>query len=136
MYSIRPKMMLGSVSEYFANLRHKKVCKTCVPAVNALFRGIELSKKVSLRMHPIYSIRPKTKFGCVSEHFTNLRHEKLWKTFVSGLNALFRGTELLKKISLRRHPMYSIKPKMMLASVSEYFADLRHKKYVKHVFRP
>jgi hypothetical protein len=28
-YSIRPKMMFGSVSEHFANLRHAKRCKTC-----------------------------------------------------------------------------------------------------------
>jgi hypothetical protein len=29
-YSIRTKMMIGSVSEHFSNLRHVKRCKTCV----------------------------------------------------------------------------------------------------------
>jgi acid stress-induced BolA-like protein IbaG/YrbA len=59
-------------------------------------------------------------FGSVSEHFANLRHVKRWKTCVSGLNALFRDTKLVKD------PFYSIGPKMMIGSVSEHFADLRH----------
>jgi acid stress-induced BolA-like protein IbaG/YrbA len=59
-------------------------------------------------------------FGSVSEHFTNLRRVKRCKTCVSGLNALFQGTEVLK------HPFYSIGPKMMVGYVSEHFANLRH----------
>jgi acid stress-induced BolA-like protein IbaG/YrbA len=143
------KMMFGSVSEYFANLRQVKRCKTSVSGLNALFRGTEVVK------HPFYSIRPKMMFGSVSNHFTNLGHvtrcktcvrasmhyftvPKSWnisigpqmmfgsvseyftnlrqvkrcKTFVSGLNALIRGTEVVK------HPFYSIGPKMMFGSVS------------------
>jgi hypothetical protein len=54
-------------------------------------------------------------FGSVSEHFTNLRLVKRCKTCVSGLNALLRGTEVVK------HPFYSIGPKMMFESVLELF---------------
>jgi 3'-phosphoadenosine 5'-phosphosulfate sulfotransferase (PAPS reductase)/FAD synthetase len=65
------------------------------------------------------------------EHLANLRHVKRCKTGVSGLNALFRGTEVVK------HPFYSIGPKMMFGSVSEHFANLRHVKWCKTcVFGP
>jgi acid stress-induced BolA-like protein IbaG/YrbA len=64
-------------------------------------------------------------FGCVSEHFANLRHVKRCKTCVSGLNALRRGTEVVK------HPFYSIGPIMVFGSVSEHFANLRHEKRCK-----
>jgi hypothetical protein len=47
----------------------------------------------------------------------------------SGLNALFRGTEVVK------HPFYSIEPKMMFGSVTEHFANLRLVKDAKLVFR-
>jgi hypothetical protein len=53
LYSIRPKMMFGSVSEYFANLRHVKRCKTCVSGLNALFWGTEVAN------NPFYYIRPR-----------------------------------------------------------------------------
>ena len=96
-YSLISKMTLGSVSVHFENLRQKKLCKACVPAVNALFQGIELSKNVSQRTNPIYFIRSKMMFGSVLEHFADLRHEKWCKTYVSGLNPLFRGTELPEK---------------------------------------
>jgi hypothetical protein len=46
----------------------------------------------------------------------------------SSLNALFRGTEVVK------HPFYSIGPKMMFGSVSEHFANIRHVKDAKLVF--
>jgi acid stress-induced BolA-like protein IbaG/YrbA len=115
-YSIRPKMMFGSDSEHFANLRH---VKTCVSGLNALFQGTEVAK------HPFYSIRTEMMFGsvtehfaklrhvqrcktCVLEHFANLRHVKRCKTCVSGLNALFQGTEVAK------HQFYSIRPKWCL----------------------
>ena len=88
-------------------------------------------KKVSLRTHLIYFIRPKMMLESVSEHFVNLRHEKLCRTSVSGQNALFRGTELSKKVSQRRLPIYSNRPKMMFGSISEHFADLRHEKRCK-----
>jgi acid stress-induced BolA-like protein IbaG/YrbA len=58
-------------------------------------------------------------FGSVSEHFTNLRHVKRCKSCVSGLNAMFRCTEVVK------HPIYSIGPKMMFGGVSEHFTNLR-----------
>jgi hypothetical protein len=56
--------------------------------LNALFRGTEVVN------HPFYSVGPKIMFGCVSEHFTNLRQVKRCRTCVLGLNAMFRGTEL------------------------------------------
>jgi acid stress-induced BolA-like protein IbaG/YrbA len=61
-------------------------------------------------------------FASVSEHFPNLRQVKRCKTCVSGLNTLFRDTEIVK------HPFYSIGPKMMLGSVSEHFANLEQVK--------
>jgi hypothetical protein len=67
----------------------------------------------------------KNYVGSDSEHFANLRHEKRCKTCVTGLNALFRGTEVVK------HPFYSIGTKMIFRSVSEYFANLHHVKICK-----
>jgi acid stress-induced BolA-like protein IbaG/YrbA len=64
-------------------------------------------------------------FGSVSEHFANLRQVKRCKTCVSGLNTLFRGTEVVK------HPFYSIAPKMMFGTVSEHFTNLRQVKRCK-----
>jgi hypothetical protein len=64
-------------------------------------------------------------FGSVSEHFANLRHVKRWKTCVSCLNELFRGTKLTKG------PFYSIGTKMMFGSVSEHFTNLWHVKICK-----
>jgi hypothetical protein len=75
-YSIGTKMMFGSVSEHFTNLRHVKICKTCVSGLNALFRGTKVAK------HPFHSIRTKMMFGSVLEHFDNLRHVKRCKTCV------------------------------------------------------
>jgi hypothetical protein len=69
-YSIRPKMMFGSVSEYFANLRHAKRCKTCVSGLNALFRVTEVAK------HLFYSIGPKMLFGSGLDNFSNHRTQK------------------------------------------------------------
>jgi hypothetical protein len=69
-------------------------------------------------------------FGSVSEHFTNLWQVKRCKTCVWGLNALFRGTEVVKQ------PFYSIGPKLMFGSVSENFSNLQQVKDVKHASQP
>jgi acid stress-induced BolA-like protein IbaG/YrbA len=61
----------------------------------------------------------------VSEYFANLRHVTRYKTCVSGLNALFRGTEVVK------HSFYSIVTKIMFGSFSEHLANLRHVKRCK-----
>jgi hypothetical protein len=58
--------------------------------------------------------------GSVSEHFANLPHIQRCNTCVSGLNALFRGTEVAK------HPFFYIGHKMMFGSVSEHFANIQH----------
>jgi hypothetical protein len=63
-------------------------------------------------------------FGCVSEYFANLRQVTRCITCVSGLNALFRGTEVVK------NPFYSIGPILMFASVSKHFANLQQVKDV------
>jgi hypothetical protein len=91
--------------------------------LNALFRGTKVTK------HPFYSIGTKMMFGCIPEHFTNLRHVKICKTCVSDPNALFRGTKVVK------HPFYSIRTKMMFGSVSEHSANLRHVKRCKTCVR-
>ena len=70
-------------------------------------------------------------FRSVFEHFRNLWHVKRCKTCVSGLNALFRGTEVAKMVSYQMHPFYSIGPKMMFGSVLEHFGNLRHVKGCK-----
>jgi hypothetical protein len=64
-YSIGPKMMFGSVSELFTNIRQVKIFIPCVSGLNALFRGTEVVK------HPFYAIGPKIMFGSVADHFTN-----------------------------------------------------------------
>jgi hypothetical protein len=107
-------MMIGSVLEHFAILRHIKRCNSCVSGRNALFRGIEV------KMHPFYSGWPKMMFGCVLDHFANLRTQGDEKTHILGLNALFQGSRVAK------HPFNYIRPKMMFGSVSEHFANLRH----------
>jgi hypothetical protein len=68
---------------------------------------------------PSYSIRPKTLFGSVLEHFANVRHVKGFKTCVSGLHPLFRGTDVAK----HRFDYIGLK---MIGSVSEHFANLQH----------
>jgi hypothetical protein len=67
-------------------------------------------------------------FVSISEHFNNLLHVKRCKTCVSGMNALFRATKVVK------HSFYSIGPKMTYRNVSERFANLRHVKDAKLVF--
>ena len=113
---------------------HKR-CETCVPSLNALFRGTEVANMVSQRKHPIYSIRPKMKFCSGRDHFTNHQHVKRCETCVSGLNALIRGTEVANMVSQRKHPCYSIRPKMMYGSGWEHFTNLGHTKDAKLVFR-
>jgi hypothetical protein len=66
-------MMSGSVSVYFANLRHVIRCKTCVLDLNALFPETKVVK------HPLYSIGPKMMFTSISLHFANLQHVKVAK---------------------------------------------------------
>jgi hypothetical protein len=107
--SIGPKMMFGSVSEYFTNLRQVKRCRTCLSGLNALFRGTEVVK------HPFYSIGPQMMFGSVSENFTNLRHVKDAKL----------ASEPEWTISGQQSCETCIGPKMISRIVSEYFTNLR-----------
>jgi hypothetical protein len=99
-YSIGTKMMFGSVSEHFANLRHEKDGKLVFRCLNALFRGTEVAN------HPFYSIVTKMIFGSVSEHFVNLRHEK-------DAKLVFRAR------------MHSIGPKMIFGCVQSISLTFR-----------
>jgi hypothetical protein len=58
-YYIGPKMMFGSVSKHFANLRHVKKMQNLCSSLNATFRGAKVVK------HPFYSIGTKAVFGSV-----------------------------------------------------------------------
>jgi hypothetical protein len=69
------------------------------------------------------------KFGSVLEHLANLRYVTRYKNCVSGLNALFWGTEVVK------HSFYSIGPKTTFGCVSEHFASHWQVKDAKHLFR-
>ena len=81
-------------------------------------------KMVSQRNQPFYPIRHQTMFESVLEHFANLQHVKRGKTYVSGLNAVFVGTEVAKTVSQRKQPFYPSGPQTMFESVSEHFANL------------
>jgi hypothetical protein len=83
-------MMVGSVSEHFANLPQQKRCETYVSSLNALLQGTEVSEMVWPQNHPFHSIIPKMMVGSVLKHFANIRDVKICKTSVLGLNALFR----------------------------------------------
>jgi hypothetical protein len=122
-YSIGTKMMFGSVSEHFANLRHVKRCKTHVRTQMHYFRVTKLWSIHSSLWDPTW---------CLGVFWSILRTfdtKKDKKTCVSCLNALFRGTKLAKE------PFYSIGTKMMFGSVSERFANLRHVKRCKTCVR-
>jgi acid stress-induced BolA-like protein IbaG/YrbA len=80
------------VCECFGSFRWPstgKRCKTCVRAWMHYFGVPKLWNN---------SIGPKMMFRSVSEHFTNVRHVKRCKSCVSGLNAMFRGTEVVKHL--------------------------------------
>jgi hypothetical protein len=87
--------------------------------------GTEVEQMISQQKHPFYSIIPQMMFGGVSEHFNNRLHAKRCKTCVSGLNALFRGT------NVANNPFYSIIPQMMFGGVSEHFNNRLHAKRCK-----
>jgi hypothetical protein len=95
--------MFGSVLEHFVNLLLVKRCKTCVSVLNAVFGRTEVLKMVLDQMHQFYSIAQKMMLWIVFEQLKNLRNVKRQKTFVSGVNALFRGTEIVKIIFHQMH---------------------------------
>jgi hypothetical protein len=115
-------MMFGCVSEHFPNLRHVKEAKLFFEHECTIsgYQSCEASILVYWTQNDVWK--------CVSEHFAKLGHVKRIKTSVSSLNALFRGTEVVKR------PFYSIGPIMIFGCVSKHFADLRHVKDAKLVF--
>jgi hypothetical protein len=122
-YSIRPKLMFGSVSEHFANLRHKKDAKLA-SETECTILGYQ-SCEASIRLHWTRN-DVREYFRAFRQHSTGKR----CKTCVSRLNTLFRGTKVVK------HPFYSIGHKKMFGSVSDHFTNVRQvKKDARHVFR-
>jgi hypothetical protein len=122
-YSIRPKLMFGSVSEHFANLRHKKNAKLASETECTIlgYQSCEASIRLHWTRNDVWQY-----FRAFRQHSTGKR----CKTCVSGLNTLFRGTKVVK------HPFYSIGHKMMFGSVSDHFTNVRQvKKDARHVFR-
>jgi hypothetical protein len=117
-YTIGPRMMFGCVSKYFANLQHIKDAKLVFEPEWTIsgYQSCESS---------IQSIGPKMMFGSASEHFANLRLVKRCKTTVSGLNAPFPSTNVVK------HPFYSNGTRMMFGCVSKHFAKIRRAKRYK-----
>jgi hypothetical protein len=115
LYSIGAKLIFGSVSVYFANLRHGIRCKTCVPGLNALFPETKVVK------HPFYSIGPKMMFGSVSVYFANLPHVKVPKLVFDPECTIswYRSCD---------NSLQSIGPKMVFGRVSEHFTNLWHVK--------
>jgi hypothetical protein len=121
-YSIGPKVIFGSVSEHFANLWHVKISKTCVSGPNALFRVTKLWSIHSIPLEPRWWLAV---FQSIS---LTLARAKM-KNLCSCPNALLQCTKVAK------HPIYSIRTKMMIGSVSEHFANPRHVKRCKICIR-
>ena len=98
----------NDVWEYFRGFckpsGRKFMHKLCFAAENTI-PGYRTSGKsfATNASNPTYL--PKKMFGSVSEHFANLRQGKSCKISVLGLNALFRCTELSKKVFPRTHPI-------------------------------
>jgi hypothetical protein len=81
-YSVRLKIMFGTVLEHFVILPHVKSCKTCVLDLNTVFRGTEVVSIVSHQMHQFYSMGQKMMVWIVFMHFKDLCNVKRYKTFV------------------------------------------------------
>jgi acid stress-induced BolA-like protein IbaG/YrbA len=111
-------MMFGSVSEHFEPSTGNKMQNLCSEPEYTVSGYRSCEAFILLHLTELM-------FGSVSEHFANFRQVKRCKTCVSGLNAMFRGTKVVK------HPFYSIGPKMMFYSVSEHFTNLRQIKRCK-----
>jgi hypothetical protein len=95
-----------------------------VSGVNAVFRGTDVVKMISQQIHPFYSIGLKIMFGSVLEHFVVLPQVKRCKTCVSDLNAVFRGTEVVRIVSHQMHQFYSMGQKIMVWIIFVYFKNL------------
>jgi hypothetical protein len=112
------KLFSGSVSEHFANLRHKKEAKLASePECTILgYQSCETSILLHWTQNDVWEC-----FRAFRWHSTSKR----CKPCVSVLNTLFRGAKVVK------HSFYSIGPKMMFWSVSAHFANLRQVKTSK-----
>jgi hypothetical protein len=114
-WSIAPKVMFGSVSRHFTNLRHVKEAKLVFEPECTIsgYQSCEASFLVHCTQNDVWK--------CY-EAFHKPSAGKTWKPHVSGRNAIFRGTKVVK------HPFYPLDPKMIFGSVSKHFANLRHVK--------
>jgi hypothetical protein len=103
---------------WFTNLRHEQDAKLLFePGCTILgYQSCEASILVHCTQNDVWK--------CFRA-FRKPSAGKRRKTRVSGPNAIFRGTKVVK------HPFLSIGPKMMFGSVSEHFAKLQHIKRCK-----
>jgi hypothetical protein len=102
--------MFASISEHFANIRHVKGAKLVFRARMHYFRVPKLWSIHSSPLGPKWCLWV---FQMISLSFGTNKVQN----FCSSLNALFRGTKVVK------HPFKSIRPNMMYGSVSEHFAN-------------
>jgi hypothetical protein len=105
----------------FAILSHVKRCKTCVPSVNALFRGTEVAKN---HCPPNASILIPWTYIDVWECFG-----AFWKPSESKNEAklvfhYFGCTAVAKMVSHQMPQLYCLGPKMSFGSVLEHFIKL------------
>jgi hypothetical protein len=83
-------MMFGSVSDNFTNLQHIKRCKTCVFGPESTISGFQ-SCEASVLIHWTQNDVWKC-LRAFRKHLAGKRR----KTRVSGPNAIFRGTKVVK----------------------------------------
>jgi hypothetical protein len=113
-----PKMMFRSVSEHFANLRHVKDAKL---VFRAWIHYLGVLKLWSIHSSPLDPKWCLWVFEMISRTFGMCKIQN----YCSSLNALFRGTKVVK------HPFKSIGPKNIFARVSDNFTNLQRVKRCK-----
>jgi hypothetical protein len=114
-----PKMLSLSVLEHFVKVRNvKKMLNLCI-GHECIILGYRSWGNAFAPNSSIVLLWSQNDFCECFGTVVNLLHVKRWKTCVSGVNALLRGTEVAKIISHQMHPF---------VSVLEHFGDLRNVK--------
>jgi hypothetical protein len=121
-YSIGPKMMFGSVTGHFANLRYVNNAKL---VLQVWMHNFEAPKLRSIHSTPL---DPKWYMGV-------LRSSSLIFYTQKDENFSFRPECTIWGTKVPTHPFYSIRPKILFGSVSEHVAKLRHVIRWKLTFR-
>jgi hypothetical protein len=97
-------MMFGSVLEHFVNVRNvKKMQNLCIWHECTIlgYRSCEIGFAPNAS---IVRLSTQTDFSECFGTSVNLPYVKRCKTFVSGLSALFWGTDVAKMVSHQMHP--------------------------------